>query len=388
MVDLADLQDTPSSALNPDAKVFEPQGIAVKSGAGSPKAGRGRTNTDGSQSSRSRKRTGTNDGSEHTLFLKNLGGSLTVNELREFLEQRNVPAPADDGALNLHVDAAGAFRGTAFVRYPSGDDVQAALKALGVACEMNGRRIKVELQRKGRDSRAGLEQELSKEAVQLVQEMVTAFVSADLMEVHLPASFDTKMRKYAHSLAERQGLVHVTQASDGDSGKKCVYLSKMRPDGVSAPKPSPINKPADSAASSTYSASPISTFQPSPVLRGYPAPGEAMSPYGTPSKSMGWSMSPDAVSAWYAQLGGTEGGMNTPLNPNSPPFYPTPHAGDIAQDMAFLSLDAPMKNVPSMPDGTRGFRRQRTAGGGGDTPAGGSQSVMGALSSMKDDGDQ
>ena len=30
-------------------------------------------------------------------------------------------------------------------------------------------------------------------------------------KVYLPSTFDTKMRKYAHSLAERQGLVHVTQ---------------------------------------------------------------------------------------------------------------------------------------------------------------------------------
>jgi hypothetical protein len=323
------------------------------------------------------------------LVLKNLGGSLTVAELREFLDQRGVPAPADESALYLHVDAAGAFRGTAFVRYPTAEDVQAALKALGSACEMNGRRIKVELQRKGRDSRAGLEAELSKEAVQLVQEMVNAFVSADLMEVYLPSSFDTKMRKYAHSLAERQGLVHVTQAAESDSGKKCVYLSKLRPEGT--PKPSPANKPLDSAASSTYSASPISTFQPSPVLRGYPSPtlGEMPSPYGTRSKSMEWSMPAEAVAAWYAQLQSGEA-MRTPLNPNSPPFYPTPQVGvPELGEMAFLSLDAPMKN-PAMPDGTRGFRRQRTAGGGEtpsgkDTPAAGKQSVMGALSSMKDE---
>jgi RNA recognition motif-containing protein len=377
MVDLQGLQDSsPSSLLNPDAKVFEPQGIAVKSGSGSPKTGRGRTNTDGSQSSRSRKRTGTNDGSEHTLVLKNLGGALTVGELREFLAQRGVPAPTDEGALYLHVDAAGAFRGTAFVRYPSGDEVQAALKALGSACEMNGRRIKVELQRKGRDSRAGLEAELSKDAVQLVQETVNAFVSADLMEVYLPSTFDTKMRKYAHSLAERQGLVHVTQASEGDSGKKCVYLSKLRPEGTTS-KPSLPNKPPDSEVSSVYSASPLSTFQPSPVLRGYPSPTAA-------DMSKQWSMPggmpAEAVAAWYAH--------QTPLNPNSPPFYPTPQVGEMPE-MAFLSLDAPIKN-PSMPDGTRGFRRQRTAGGGGDTPAGkpNEQSVMNALTSMKDDVDK
>ena len=40
----------------------------------------------------------------------------------------------------------------------------------------------VELQRKGRDSRAGLEAELPQDLVNLVQEMINAFVASDLME--------------------------------------------------------------------------------------------------------------------------------------------------------------------------------------------------------------
>ena len=39
---------------------------------------------------------------------------------------------------------------------------------------------------------------------------------ASVYEVYLPSTFDTKMRKYAHSLAERSGLVHVRASWTSD----------------------------------------------------------------------------------------------------------------------------------------------------------------------------
>merc|ERR1719265_840649 len=110
-------------------------------------------------------------------------------------------------------------------------------------------------------------------------------------------------------------------------------------------------------AMTDYSMSPMSTFQPSPVLRSGASP--------TFGRSSPWAMPmdiPESVDAWYAQLGEARvvGPTGTRLNPNSPPFYPTqPPVGDITE-MAALSLDG--FDTPAAPDGTKGFRRQRTGG--------------------------
>lgn len=369
--------DLPSGKeLNPDAKVFQPQGLSAVS-----PTGRSRVTSDGSTSGRNRKRTATLDGADqHTLVLKNLGSALSVEDLRAWLVEKGVPPNDDPNSAHLHTDSSGTFRGTAFVKYQSADAVQYALRALGPTAEMGGRKVKVELQRKGRDSRAGLEAELPQDLVNLVQEMITAFVASELNEVYLPSTFDTKMRKYAHSLAERSGLVHVTQASEKENGKKCVYLSKSRPEGRNKPRTESMG---DGEAMTDYSMSPMSTFQPSPVLRAA-HPG-ASPTYGRgPSASSPWAMPmdiPESVDAWYAQLGEARvvGPTGTRLNPNSPPFYPTqPPVGDITE-MAALSLDG--FDMPAAPDGTKGFRRQRT-GGPDATPHAGQQSVLGALESL------
>lgn len=359
--------------LNPDAKVFQPQGLLAETPKAVSPSGRGRTSTDGSATGRNRKRASTIDGSDqHTLVLKNLGSTLTVEDLRTFLADRGVPPSAEEpSSVYLHTDSSGTFRGTAFVKYGSIEAVQQALKALGPTAEMSGRKVKVELQRKGRDSRAGLEAELPQDLVNLVQEMINAFVASDLMEVYLPSTFDTKMRKYAHSLAERSGLVHVTQASEKENGKKCVYLSKQRPEGRNKMR-------ADSMEGTEYSMSPMSSFHPSPVLRAYPGP--AGSPMASPtfSASGRWEMPMDvgaSVEAWYSQLG--EPASHTKLNPNSPPFYPTaPPVGDI-QEMASLSLEGLPDEQPAAPDGTKGFRRRRT-----DVADGGQQSVLDACDQL------
>lgn len=161
-----------------------------------------------------------------TLVLKNLSTSVTPVEVWGLLLERGV-CPIDNG-IHFHRDAAGNFRGTAFVKYANPREVGEAVQKLGGTMEIGGRKVRVEIQRKGRDSRVGVESELAPGSVSLVQSLVLAFLHSDHVEVHLPGHLDPKMRKYAHSLAERHGLAHITHPGAGS--EKCVYLSKVRPE--------------------------------------------------------------------------------------------------------------------------------------------------------------
>jgi hypothetical protein len=48
-----------------------------------------------------------------------------------------------------------------------------------------------------------------------VRELIEAFISSPKLEVYLPADLDSNLRKYAHSLAEKSGLVHTTKTNEG-----------------------------------------------------------------------------------------------------------------------------------------------------------------------------
>uniref|UniRef100_A0A7S0FNZ4 R3H domain-containing protein n=1 Tax=Pyrodinium bahamense TaxID=73915 RepID=A0A7S0FNZ4_9DINO len=165
-----------------------------------------------------------------TLVVKNLAMDLGKADVMRFLEERGAAA-AD---VDLHRDAGGAFRGTAFARYASPGKARAALEKLGAFPEFGGRKARVEIQKsKALFGRKCLEAGLPQEELGVVREEIECFVNdPSRSEVGLPAGLSVHQRKYAHSLAERHNLVHATR--QGENGEKYVYLSKARgepPDG-------------------------------------------------------------------------------------------------------------------------------------------------------------
>eukprot|EP00929_Paragymnodinium_shiwhaense_P112522 TRINITY_DN80781_c0_g1_i1.p1 TRINITY_DN80781_c0_g1~~TRINITY_DN80781_c0_g1_i1.p1 ORF type:complete len:525 (+),score=104.72 TRINITY_DN80781_c0_g1_i1:112-1575(+) len=159
-----------------------------------------------------------------TLVVKNLALDLQKDTIVQFLTERGVP-PKD---VELHLDACGTFRGTAFVRYDSANEAKGALDKLGNCVELGGRRARIEIQKsKSLIGRRSLEAELPADELNVVRAEIEGFLrDTNMTEMRLPPHFNVQQRKYAHSLAERYSLSHLT--SQGDSGEKFVLLSKAR----------------------------------------------------------------------------------------------------------------------------------------------------------------
>lgn len=159
-----------------------------------------------------------------TLVVKNLALDLEKDTVLQYLQERGV-APL---AVELHRDAIGAFRGTAFVRYQAPDEAMAALEKLGSSAEFGGRKARIEIQKsKTLIGRRSLEAEVPDEELGRVRWEIEQFLQdGSAEEMRLPANFNVQQRKYAHSIAERHSLKHVT--SQGENGEKHVLLSKAR----------------------------------------------------------------------------------------------------------------------------------------------------------------
>lgn len=152
-----------------------------------------------------------------TLVVKNLPLDCEKSAFWDFLLEQG-PPPTN---LEFHFDAAGKFRGTAFVRFDSITLANSAFEKLRTRQELGGRRLRVEIQKtKGRNG-------LSQEDLGVVSEEVGRFLGdAECMEAELSPAFNAHQRKYAHSLAERHNLAHATR--QGENGETYVYLSKAR----------------------------------------------------------------------------------------------------------------------------------------------------------------
>lgn len=163
-------------------------------------------------------------GQVSTLVVKNLALDLPKGTIVKHLEDQGV-GPSE---VEFHYDSNGAFRGTAFVRYSSPSKAKAALDQLGVCPELGGRKARVEIQKsKTLIGRRCLEAELPQEELVAVREEIEQFLRDDQRwEVRLSPDLNVQQRKYAHSLAERHSLVHVTR--QGSTGEKYVHLSKER----------------------------------------------------------------------------------------------------------------------------------------------------------------
>eukprot|EP00927_Polykrikos_kofoidii_P020247 TRINITY_DN19553_c0_g1_i1.p1 TRINITY_DN19553_c0_g1~~TRINITY_DN19553_c0_g1_i1.p1 ORF type:complete len:532 (-),score=113.18 TRINITY_DN19553_c0_g1_i1:386-1981(-) len=163
-------------------------------------------------------------GQVSTLVVKNLAQDLEKDSLVRYLVERNIP-PWD---VELHLDAGGVFRGTAFVRYSTPQEATVALETLGASTDLAGRRVRIEMQKsKSLIGRRSLEAELPQEELVIVRIEIERFLwESSLPEIRLPTTFNVQQRKYAHSLAERHNLSHVT--SQGENGDKYVLLSKDR----------------------------------------------------------------------------------------------------------------------------------------------------------------
>jgi hypothetical protein len=125
--------------------------------------------------------------------------------------------------IEFHVDDSHNFRGTVFARFASPALARDAMQKLGPFPEYAGQKLRVELQRSNQKSEALMPAE-HRGTVQILIECFLA--SVDHVECWLPASLSPQQRKYAHSLAEKHGLTHVTHSGQDD--EKYVYLSKCK----------------------------------------------------------------------------------------------------------------------------------------------------------------
>jgi len=160
-----------------------------------------------------------------TLVIKRLGLGIGEQDLLRLIAER-VAAPSSALSADLLRSADGSSTGTAFVRFTSPEAAQAALECLGPRPRLGGRRAHVEPQKSkallgGRE----LETVLPKEDLDAVRHEVQTFVNDDAVkEINLPFTFSAQQRKYAHSMAEHHGLVHLSRQTPG--GETYVRLQK------------------------------------------------------------------------------------------------------------------------------------------------------------------
>ncbi len=154
-----------------------------------------------------------------TLVLRRLPVDCGTPEVASFLEAHGA-SPMD---IEFHVDDSHNFRGTVFACFASPALARDAMEKLGPFPEYAGQKLRVELQRSNQKSEALMPAE-HRGIVQILIECFLA--SVDHVECWLPASLSPQQRKYAHSLAEKHGLTHVTHSGQDD--EKYVYLSKCK----------------------------------------------------------------------------------------------------------------------------------------------------------------
>lgn len=187
-----------------------------------------------------------------TLVIKNLALDLNGDDVRRFLEWQGIPA-AD---VELHLDSSSAFRGTAFARFETPIKARDALTKLGPHPEMGGRKLRVEIQKSNTlYGRKRWQAELPEDELVAVQfELERFLLDTNSNEIGLSPAFTVHQRKYAHSLAERFGLIHATRQNEG--GETFVFLCKWRTD-----QPDPRKKVTPALAPGTKSSAS------SPLLR-------------------------------------------------------------------------------------------------------------------------
>ncbi|KAF4739884.1 hypothetical protein FOZ63_003345 [Perkinsus olseni] len=120
-----------------------------------------------------------------TVVMKNLAGDVTKAEIVDTLMRERLPLPPI--GIEFHLDARGAFRGTVFIKFPTQRSAAACVEAFqppNNPCRIGGRKIRVELQRKGRRERACtardvMEASLSREKQDMVKKLVDDFLADD-----------------------------------------------------------------------------------------------------------------------------------------------------------------------------------------------------------------
>jgi len=166
-----------------------------------------------------------------TICFKNLAFNIEANDLRDFIIDRGFAVDS----VEFHHDANGAFKGTAFVQFDNQNTANAVLEKLGNVIDLNGRRVKVQIQRRGKRDRyssasVSLADILKPGEAEGIKDLINDFASDENRKsLELPDSYSSEMRKYAHALAEKHGFQHLTRVVNADEGKSTfVYLSKQR----------------------------------------------------------------------------------------------------------------------------------------------------------------
>ena len=173
------------------------------------------------------------------VIFKNLPLDSLTSDIEAALKSLKVKSTS----IDRKVDSTGNFRGTAFVRFSSHQTAVECVDRIDSSGIMiHGKKIKADLLRKAGRSRSYSAKEVLDPETHIdskaarVRDIVTSFVFSNDTELHLPTNFDADQRKLAHALAEKFGLLHVTQEIQGDM--RTVYLSKLRTNGQ---KPDPAH---------------------------------------------------------------------------------------------------------------------------------------------------
>eukprot|EP01066_Platyproteum_vivax_P012431 Platyproteum_vivax@DN5654_c0_g1_i1.p1 len=198
--------------LNPEAKVFTPKEYPSQAACLSPKELTSQAVCLSPTFSKSPNRASkVPDGA--VLVIKNLPFNITEEKVVSWLLDLNLTTLC----VTRHIDARSGFKGTVFVSFSTKSEAMHALEVLGSSRDFQGRRVKIEFRRKGRELKTS-ESNQTDEELQVVTKMIENFVESDLTETFLPADLSVSMRKYAHSLAEKCGLVHVTTGETSPNG--------------------------------------------------------------------------------------------------------------------------------------------------------------------------
>jgi len=171
---------------------------------------------------------------ECVVVLKNLPFESSTHDIEGALKSRKFVSVS----IDRKVDAAGHFRGTAFVRFEDADKAARFVEQIDqIELIICGRRAKAELMRKSTRGRSYSAKEILEAGAAAdaravrVRNLITNFVYSDKMEVLLPSDLDADDRKLAHSLGEKFGLLHETRQDESDSLQRRVYMSKSRTNG-------------------------------------------------------------------------------------------------------------------------------------------------------------
>eukprot|EP00128_Syssomonas_multiformis_P015681 Colp12_sorted_trinity150504_noHs@27559 len=299
----------------------------------------------------------TQEPKNNTLCLKNLPFSLKEKELWEILTNANMKPQS----IQYHYDSSKMFRGMAFVKYPTVEEAEKANEFIS-SLEIAGRLARVEYKRKGSSmstSAAGEtdEYEAPDEEFKRIYEQLQALKNNPFSgEIRFPTSFTNAQRKEVHKMAEKLGLQHV---SEGEADQRFIKVFKK------ADEPEPRRRTSSAASSKAVPIQPGQRQRKTSSSNNTPGrygSFEDKHHHGHVSSSFDkhhGHTSSSPMGSSYGSLSKSPGrSLDKYSSRTMSSSAPAPRKISLGFDIA-PALSHPIRQ-PKGPDGTKGFKVQRT----------------------------